>query len=80
MLENAVTPISELRQVKNNSDLEQTKTGQSVTYDKYLNLLLSADTAYDNQFASKKTKCNVFMHSISDSDDDINYDRHLIQY
>jgi hypothetical protein len=34
MLENAVTPILELRQVKNNADLEPTKTGQSLTYDK----------------------------------------------
>jgi hypothetical protein len=79
MLENAVTPISELRQVKNNSDLEQTKTGQSLTYDKYLNLLLSAATAYDNQFASKKPNRNVLMHSIGDSDDDPLW-WHLIGY
>jgi hypothetical protein len=42
MLENAVTPISELRQFKNNADLEQTNTGQSLKYDKYRNLLFSA--------------------------------------
>jgi hypothetical protein len=74
MLENAVSPISELRQVKNNSDLDQTKTVQSPTYDKYLNHLLSDATAYDNQFASKKPKRNVFVHSIRDSDDDIHND------
>jgi hypothetical protein len=74
MMVNAFTPISELRQVKNNPDLEQTKTGQSLTYDKYLNFLLSSATAYDIQFASKKPKRNVFMHSIGDSDDDIHYD------
>jgi hypothetical protein len=74
VLENAVTPISELRQVKNNADLEQIKTGKSLTYDEILNLLLSATTAYDNHFASKKPKRNVFMQSIGDSDDNIHHD------
>jgi hypothetical protein len=80
MLENVVTPISELRQLKNNADLEQTKTGQSLSYDEYLNLLLSAATAYDNQFTSKKPKGNVFMHSIInyndvfDTEDNLSYD------
>jgi hypothetical protein len=62
-----------LRQVKNHADLEQSKTKQSLTYEEYLNLLLSAATAYETQFASKKPKRNVFMHSFSDSDDDIKY-------
>jgi hypothetical protein len=54
MLENLVIPYSELCQAKNNADLDQTKTGHSLTYDKYLNLLLSAAaTADDSQFASK---------------------------
>jgi hypothetical protein len=63
-----------LRQVKNYADLEQTKAGQSLTYDEYLSLLLSAAAAYDNQFASKNPKSNIFMHSIGDSHDDIHYD------
>jgi hypothetical protein len=74
MLENAGTPLSELRQVKNNADLEQTKTGQSLTHDEYLNLHLSTASAYGNQFASKKPKRNVFMHIIGDSDDDFHID------
>ena len=69
MLENAVAPIAELRQVKNNADLEQTKTGKALTYDEYFNLLLSAATAYDIQFA-KKPKRNVFMHNFGDYSDD----------
>jgi hypothetical protein len=56
MLENAVHQISELRQVKNNADLQQIRTGSSFTYDDYLSLLFSAATAYDNQFVAKKTK------------------------
>jgi hypothetical protein len=35
---------------------------------------LYAATAYDNQFASKKPKMNVFIHSTDDYDDDIHYD------
>jgi hypothetical protein len=35
---------------------------------------LSAANAHDNQFASKKPKRYVFMHSIGDLDDDIHYD------
>jgi hypothetical protein len=73
MLENSITPFSELRQVNNTEDLEQTKTGQSITHDKYLNLPLSAATAYYNQIESKKPKQNVFVHSIGDSDNYIHY-------
>jgi hypothetical protein len=56
MLENAVHPISELRQVKNNADLQQTRTGSPLTYDEYLSLRFSAATANDNHFDAKKTK------------------------
>ena len=69
MLENAVAPIAELRQVKNNADLEKTKTGRRLTYEEYLSLLLSAATTYDIQFASKKQKRQVFTHSIIDHDE-----------
>jgi small nuclear ribonucleoprotein (snRNP)-like protein len=75
MLENSVTPVSELRQLKNNSELEQTKTGRTLAYDGYLNLLLSTATTYDNQFACKKPKPNAFMHSLCDhfSSSDVSY-------
>ena len=70
MLENAVAPITELRQVKINADLEKTKNGRNLTYEEYLNLLLSAATNHDIQFASKKPKRQVFVHSLIDHDDD----------
>ncbi len=70
MLENAVAPVTELRQVKINADLEKTKNGRNLTYEEYLNLLLSAATNYDIQFASKKTKRQVFIHNLIDHDDD----------
>ena len=44
MLENAVTPIAELCQIKINDDLEKTKNGRNLTYEEYLSLLLSAAT------------------------------------
>jgi hypothetical protein len=78
MLENAVHPVTELRQVKNTADLEKTKTGKSLSYDEYLNLLLSAAAAHDNQFAAKKNKRQVFIHDHyepNDTDDaDETYD------
>jgi hypothetical protein len=74
MLENAVAPIAELRQVKINDDLEKTKNGRNLTYEEYLSLLLSAATNYDIQFASKKPKRQVFTHSFHDHNDDDSYD------
>ena len=70
MLENAVAPITELRQVKNNADLEKTKNGRALTYEEYCSLLLSAATTYDIQFASRKQKRQVFNHHIIDYDQD----------
>jgi hypothetical protein len=61
MLENAVHDIAELRQVKNNADLEKTKTGQTLSFDQYTSLLLSAAAALDTQFTSKRTKHQVFV-------------------
>jgi Reverse transcriptase (RNA-dependent DNA polymerase) len=69
LLESAVHGISELRQVKNNADMEKTKTGQSLTFDQYSSLLLSAAAAYDMQFATKRIKHQVFSHEMSTHDD-----------
>jgi hypothetical protein len=75
MLENAVAAIDDLRQVKNNADLEKTRTKRSLTYDEYSSLLLSAAVAYDAKFTTKKTKHQVFSHEVYDHDDpDDSYD------
>jgi uncharacterized pyridoxamine 5'-phosphate oxidase family protein len=68
MLENAVATINELRQVKNNADLETTKTGKALTFEQYSSLVLSAAAAYDNQFASKRFNHQVFSTEIYDRD------------
>ena len=41
-----------------------------MTYEEYLNLLLSAATNYDIQFAPKKPKRQVFAHHLIDHYDD----------
>ena len=69
MLENAVHEISELRQVKNNADLEKTKTGQPLSFDQYTSLLLSAAAALDTQFVTKRIKHQVFTHEVFDNND-----------
>ena len=71
MLENAVAPIADLRQVEINADLEKTHNGRNLTYyEEYLNLLLSSATNYNIQFANKKQKRQVFTHSIIYHNDD----------
>jgi Reverse transcriptase (RNA-dependent DNA polymerase) len=70
MLENAVHDISELRQVKNNADLEKTKTGQVLSFDQYTSLLLSAASALDTQYTTKRVKHQVFQHELFNNVDD----------
>jgi hypothetical protein len=77
MLENAVAPIEELRQVKVHGDLRKTKTGEALTYDEYSSLLLSAATQYDSQNTTSMTRRgttktrSVYMHNFADDDDDV---------
>ena len=71
MLENAVHSVSELRQVKNNADLEKTKTGVIFSYDQYSSLLLSAAVAYDLHATPKRVKHQVFNHEFGQYDDNI---------
>jgi hypothetical protein len=77
MLENAIAPIEELRQVKVHGDLHKTKTSEALMYDEYSSLLLSAATQYDSQNTSNKTRCgatktrNVYAHNFDVDDDDV---------
>jgi hypothetical protein len=75
MLQNAVRPVQELRAVKTQADQHKTQTGKELTYDQYVNLLLSAASAYDAQFAPKthfaaRAPCRaVYSHNITESSD-----------
>jgi len=74
-----VHPIKELRQVKNQADQLQALHGKVINYDSYCNLLLSAASNYDAQYApkgrvghttAKATKRNVYAHDMADYEDD----------
>ena len=74
MLQNAVHPEEELRQVKNQADQLQAFSGKSIGYDSYCNLLLSAASNHDAKYAPKgrtgTAKRNVYAHDIADYEDD----------
>jgi len=63
LLENAVHGVTELRQVKNNADLDTTKTGKALTYDQYCSVLLSACAGYDqHQQSRSRSRRSVMFH------------------
>jgi hypothetical protein len=62
LLQNAVHPIEELRQVKNQSDQQKTATAQALTYDQYCNLLLSAAQQYDHALSGKRRNPARMIH------------------
>ena len=72
LLQNAVHPIAELRQVKVQADQFKMHTKQSLTYDEYCALLLSAAQQYNVQRAGKSkkvaTQC-IYEHNICRSSD-----------
>ena len=84
MLQNVVHPLQDLRQVKNQADQLQAFHGKTMSYESYCNLLLSAASNYDAQYApktqsecnfAKMPKRNVYVHDLVDhgeEDDDSN--------
>jgi hypothetical protein len=89
MLQNAVHPslvlsVLELCALKTQADQHKTQTGKDLTYDQYVNLLLSAASAYDAQFAPKTAthfaardpRRAVYSHDFtaSNEDNDPGYD------
>jgi hypothetical protein len=76
MLQNAVNAITELTQVKNTADQMGTTSGTMLTYVKNMTLLLSAASAYDDQFKSTKSKHHVILHEFQhdkEGSDDYHY-------
>ena len=49
MLQNTIAGVSELHQVKTQSDHDWAHGSTTLTYEKYLNLLLSAASTYDSK-------------------------------
>ncbi len=75
MLQNAIHPEEELRQVKNQADQQKAFHGKGIGYDSYCNLLLSAVSNLDAKHAPKgrmgSAKRNVYVHDLGDFEDDV---------
>jgi hypothetical protein len=78
MLQNTVHPVQELCAVKTQADQRKTQSGTDMTYGQYVNLLLSAASAYDTQFtpkthfAAQSPRRAVYSHDITESRSDDN--------
>ncbi len=73
MLQNAIHPHEELRQVKNQADQLQVFHGKGIGYDSYCNLLLSAASNVDAKHAPKgrasAVKRNMYIHDLGNFED-----------
>ena len=75
MLENAVNPIEELRVVKAQANQHKTQSGVDLTYEQYVNLLVSAASNYDTQFMPKERQGQpsprraVYTHDVTTYED-----------
>ncbi len=82
MLQNAVHPQEELRQVKNNADQLQAFHGKAIGYNSYCRLLLSAASSHDAKHAPKgragAAKRNVYVHDLADFKDDDFHDVYIL--
>jgi hypothetical protein len=74
MLKNEFNGIDELRQVKNTADQMSSTMGKALSHDIFITLIISATSAYDDQFKPKKAKRQVMPHDIHDDSDD--YEQH----
>ena len=84
-LQQAVSGIDELRQVKNKADQTKAITGKELTFRQYCKLLQSAAAQYDVRFKPKRhdshrpARRSVYTHDFApvndfDKDDDIYFD------
>ncbi len=75
MLQNAIHPEEELRQVKNQADQLQAFHGKGIGYNSYCNLLLSAasnlNAKHTPKGRSSTTKRNVYAHDLGDFKDNV---------
>jgi len=79
MLQNAVHPLQDLRNVKNQADQLQAFHGKAIKYESYCNLLLSAASNYDAQYAhkgrtdrsaGKPARRSVYAHDLADFEEE----------
>ena len=70
MLQTAVHPIQELRQVKATAALLKAHTQKDLDYEAYSTLLLSAAADYDSKHMANKGKRMIYAHDVMDHDED----------
>ena len=68
MLQTAVHPLQELRQVKATAELLRAHHGKDIDYDAYVSLLLSVCSDYDSKNLINKSKRQVYQHDVIESD------------
>jgi monomeric isocitrate dehydrogenase len=71
MLQTAVHPLQELRQVKATAALLQVHTKQDMDYDAYSSLLLSTASDYDCKHVVIEGKRQIYAHELTLEEDDI---------
>jgi hypothetical protein len=71
MLQTAVHPLQELRQVKATAALLKVHTKQDLDYEAYTSLLLSTASDYDSKHGVSKGKRQVYAHELEHEDADL---------
>jgi hypothetical protein len=71
MIQTAVHPLQELRQVKATAALLKVHTKKDLTYDAYSKLLLSTASDYDSKHAVNRGKRQLYAHELTHEDDDV---------
>jgi hypothetical protein len=71
MLQTAVHPLQELRQVKATAALLKIHTKQDLDYEAYNSLLLSTASDYDRKHGVSKGKRQVYAHELEHEDADL---------
>ena len=69
LLQNAVHPLQELRQVKATAELLKAQTKKDVDYEGYVSLLLSSAMDYDSKNHGNKNRRQVYQHHLIDTED-----------
>jgi hypothetical protein len=67
ILENAVSGVPELRQIKQNVDLAFVQTGKDVTFDEYYSLVYAAAVNLDHGFQQRRDKRHALLHELDES-------------
>ena len=77
MLQTAVHPLQELRQVKATAEMLKVHHGKDIDYDAYVSLLLSCASDYDSKNIINKSKRQVYQHDLAEHEEYYTNETHL---